>query len=39
MDDKDFIAAMQIGLPQIKAPDPLASLEASEGVCAQEGDE
>ncbi len=39
MDDKDFIAAMQLGLPPIKAPDPLDSLEASEGVCAQEGDE
>ena len=39
MDDLDFIAAMQLGLPQIKAPDPLDSLEASEGVCAQEGDE
>jgi len=25
--------------PPIKAPDPLDSLEASEGVCAQEGDE
>lgn len=36
MDDKDFIAAIQLGLPPIKAPDPLDSLEASEGVCAQE---
>lgn len=39
MDDKDSIAAMQRGLPPIKAPDPLDSLEASEGVCAQDGDE
>jgi len=39
MDDKDFIKAMQVGLPPIKAPDPLDALEASEGVCAQEDDE
>lgn len=39
MDDLDFIAAMQLSLPHIKAPDPLDSLEASEGICAQEGDE
>lgn len=39
MNDKDFIAAMQRGLPPIKAPDPLDALEAAEGVCAQEDDQ
>lgn len=39
MEDLDFIAAMQVGLPPIKAPDPLDALEASEGECAQEDDE
>ena len=34
--DADFIAAMQQGIPPITAPDPLADLEAAEGICAQE---
>ncbi len=38
MDDKEFFAAMQQGLPPIKAPDPLQELEANEGICAQESD-
>lgn len=37
--DADFIAAMQQGIPPITPPDPLAELEASEGICAQESDE
>lgn len=37
--DADFIAAMQQGIPPINPPDPLAELEASEGICAQESDE
>ena len=37
--DADFIAAMQQGIPQITPPDPLAELEAAEGICAQESDE
>lgn len=38
MRDRDFIAAMQAGIPPIPQPDPLAETEASEGVCAMEGD-
>ena len=37
--DADFIAAMQQGIPPITPPDPLAELEAAEGICAQESDE
>ena len=37
--DADFIAAMQQGIPPINPPDPLAELEAVEGICAQESDE
>lgn len=39
MDDLDFIAAMQLGIPPITPPDPIAPLEAAEGICAQDGDE
>lgn len=38
MDELDFFAAMQLGIPPIKAPDPLQELEANEGICAQEGE-
>ena len=34
--DSDFIAAMQQGIPPINPPDPLAELEAVDGICAQE---
>ena len=37
--DADFIAAMQQVIPPITQPDPLAELEASEGICAQEIEE
>lgn len=39
MDDLDFIAAMQQVIPPIAPPDPIAALEADEGICAQDGDE
>lgn len=35
----DFIAAMQQVIPPINPPDPLADLEAAEGICAQESEE
>ncbi len=34
MRDRDFIAAMQAGIPPITQPDPLAATEATEGVAA-----
>lgn len=32
--DRDFIAAMQTGIPPLGTPDPLSADEAEHGVCA-----
>lgn len=36
--DRDFITAMQRGIPPIGTPDPIADLEASEGLVGLQSD-
>lgn len=36
--DRDFISAMQTGIPPIGTPDPIADLETSEGLLGLQSD-